>query len=108
MGGGGRLNVDFKSRLKLDLFFKSYIYSERGNFAASFYNKNSILMFFPKQSIWGGGVKQYRCKHSIGFAIIFNIYKIKDENSFYSIGKTKVSAVPKTFARRIAMINCKD
>ena len=45
---GGRLNVDFKSRLKLDLFLKGYIYSERGKFAASFYNKNSILIFFSK------------------------------------------------------------
>ena len=34
---GGRLNVDFKNRLKPDLFLKSYIYSERGDFAASFY-----------------------------------------------------------------------
>ena len=54
---GGRLNVGFKSRLKLGLLLRSYIYSERGDFAASFYNTNSILMFFPKQSIsgWGGG-----------------------------------------------------
>ena len=52
---GGRLNVDFKNRLKLDLFLKSYIYSERGDFAASFYNKNSILMFFSKWSIFRGG-----------------------------------------------------
>ena len=52
---GGKLNVDFKNRLKLDLFLKSYIYSERGDFAASFYNKNSILMFFSKWSIFRGG-----------------------------------------------------
>ena len=52
---GGRLNVDFKSRLKLDRFLRSYIYSERGKFAASFFSKNSILMFFPKRSISGGG-----------------------------------------------------
>ena len=51
----GRLNVDFKNRLKSDLFLKSYIYSERGDFAASFYNKNSILMFFSKWSIFRGG-----------------------------------------------------
>ena len=43
---GGRLNVDFKNRLKLDLFLKSYIYSKRGDFAASYYNKNLILIFF--------------------------------------------------------------
>ena len=52
---GGRLNAGFKSRLKFDLFLRSYIYSERGDFAASFYNTNSILMFFPKWSIFGGG-----------------------------------------------------
>ena len=52
---GGRLNVDFKNRLKLDLFLKSYIYSERGDFAVSFYNKNSILMVFSKWSIFRGG-----------------------------------------------------
>ena len=52
---GDRLNVDFKSRLKLGLFLRSYIYSERGKFAASFYNKNSILMFSPKQSTLGRG-----------------------------------------------------
>ena len=51
----GRLNVDLKNRLKSDLFLKSYIYSERGDFAASFYNKNSILMFFSKWSIFRGG-----------------------------------------------------
>ena len=52
---GGRLNVDFKNRLKLDLFLKSYIYSERGEFAASFYNKNSILMFFRNSRFLDGG-----------------------------------------------------
>ena len=52
---GGRLNVDFKSRLKLGPFLRSYIYSERGKFAASFENNNSILMFFPKWSILGRG-----------------------------------------------------
>ena len=52
---GARLNVDFKNRLKSDLFLKIYIYSERGDFAASFYNKNSILMFFSKWSIFRGG-----------------------------------------------------
>ena len=55
---GGRLNVDFKNQLKPDLFLKSYIYSERGDFAASFYNKNSILIFFSKWSVFrGGGLK---------------------------------------------------
>ena len=59
---GGRLNVDFKNRLKSDLFLKSYIYSERGDFAASFYNKNSILMFFSKWAIFrGGGALTGRC-----------------------------------------------
>ena len=52
---GGRLNVGFKSRLKLGLFLRSYIYSERGKFAASFYNKNSILMFFRNSRFWDGG-----------------------------------------------------
>ena len=60
---GGRLNVDFKSRLKFDLFLRSYIYSERGDFAASFYNKNSILVFFPKWSIFGGGGALIKKKH---------------------------------------------
>ena len=66
---GGRLNVDFKSRFKLDLFLRSYIYSERGKFAASFYNKNSILMFFPKQSILGreGGLKWFERYSYIDF-----------------------------------------
>ena len=50
---GGRLNVGFESRLKIGLFLRSYIYSKRGDFAASFYNTNSILMFFPKWSIFG-------------------------------------------------------
>ena len=54
---GNKLNADLKSRLKLGLFLRSYIYSERGKFAASFENKNSILMFFPKQSILEGGLK---------------------------------------------------
>ena len=52
---GGRLDVGFKSRSKLGFFLRSYIYSERGKFAASFYNTNSILMFFPKWSILGRG-----------------------------------------------------
>ena len=28
------------------------MYSERGKFAVSLYNKNSLLMFFPKESIF--------------------------------------------------------
>ena len=55
----GRLNVDFKSRLKLDLFLRSYIYSERGKFAASFYNKNSILVFFRNGRFLEGGLKVF-------------------------------------------------
>ena len=56
---GGRLKVDFESHLKLDSFSKSYIYSERGNFAASFYNKNSISYIFWKYSIFlGGGLNE--------------------------------------------------
>ena len=48
-GDGNRLNVYFKSRLKLDLFSKNYIYILKEEiFAPSFYNKNSLLMFFPK------------------------------------------------------------
>ena len=76
---GGRLNVDFKNRLKLDLFLKSYIYSERGDFAASFYNKNSFLMFFSKWSIFrGGGALTY---HSL---VLF-LKNIKNsENQLYS------------------------
>ena len=47
-GGGGRLKVYFESHLKLDLFSKSDLHFERENFAASFYNKNSILIYFFK------------------------------------------------------------
>ena len=43
---GGRLNIYLENHLKFDLFLKIYIYSERGKFSASFYNKNSVLMFF--------------------------------------------------------------
>ena len=56
--GRGRLNVYLESRLKLDLFSKNYMYSERGNFAPSFYNKNSLLMFFRNSRFLEGVLTQ--------------------------------------------------
>ena len=45
-----------KSPSKFDHFLKSYTYSERGKWGASFYGKNSISIFFRKNDIfWGGG-----------------------------------------------------
>ena len=79
---GGRLNVGFKSRLKLDLFLRSYIYSERGNFAASFYNKNSILMFFPKQSILGGGGALINEMFNTRVFLIANKYHLDEKSKF--------------------------
>ena len=76
---GSRLNVDFKSRLKLDLFLRSYIYSERGKFAASFYNTNSILMLFPKQSILGGAALTKEAKSMYLLIDIFNDYYLRNE-----------------------------
>ena len=65
MGGG--LKVDFESHLKLDSFSKSYIYSERGNFATSFYNKDSISMFFFEMVDFytGGGLIHFELSQSV-------------------------------------------
>ncbi|CAF3469772.1 unnamed protein product [Rotaria sp. Silwood1] len=41
------------------------------------------------------GLKQYRCKHAIGLAIMFNIYKIKDESRIIPLGKRKTPGRPK-------------
>ena len=41
------------------------------------------------------GLKQYRCKHSIGLAIMFNVYKIKDESRIIPLGKRKTPGRPK-------------
>ena len=40
------------------------------------------------------GLKQYRCKHSIGLAIMFNVYKIKDESRIIPLGKRKTPGCP--------------
>ena len=45
---GGRLNVYFESRLKLDIFSRNSIYSERVNFSASFYNKKLTFDVFSE------------------------------------------------------------
>ena len=42
------------------------------------------------------GLKQCRCKHSIGLAIMFNVYKIKDESRIISLRKRKTQGRPKT------------
>ena len=65
---GDRLNCYFESRLKLDPFCQNYIYSERGIFAASFHNKNSLLMLFKNSRFLEGG----RFKH---LAIYFSSKK---------------------------------
>ena len=72
---GCRLNVGFKSRLKLGLFLGSYIYSERGDFAASFYNTNSILMFFRNGRFLEGegALKKTQWKSAMSFEIFLNI-----------------------------------
>ncbi|CAF3014822.1 unnamed protein product [Rotaria socialis] len=41
------------------------------------------------------GMKEYRCKHSIGLAIIFNMYKIKDGTRLIPLGKRKAPGRPK-------------
>ena len=43
------------SRLKFGRFAKSHIYSERGDFGASSYDKNSNSIFFEKVGFRGGG-----------------------------------------------------
>ena len=40
-------------------------------------------------------LKQNRCKHSIELAIMFNVYKIKDESSIITVGKRKTPDRPK-------------
>ncbi|CAF4876895.1 unnamed protein product [Rotaria sp. Silwood1] len=41
------------------------------------------------------GLKQYRCKHSVGLAIIFNVYNIKDETRLIPLEKRKTAGRPK-------------
>jgi len=59
------LAVEYKflliSRWKSDCFSKSYIYSERGSFGASFYGKKSISIFFEKLDFLRGG--PYPCEN---------------------------------------------
>ena len=43
------------SLLKSDRFTKNHIYSERGDFGASFYTKNSTSIFFRKMEFFKGG-----------------------------------------------------
>ena len=76
---GGRLNVDFKNRPKPDLFLKSYIYSERGDFAASFYNKKFDFDVFFRNSRfldWWGGLKYFKL---IDIQFCEEFYALSDE-----------------------------
>ena len=75
MGGVGSMLTSIVE-LKLGLFLRSSIYSERGKFAASFYNKNSILMFFPKQSILGRGGEGGGALSSVNYYASFRSYVI--------------------------------
>ncbi|CAF3993432.1 unnamed protein product, partial [Rotaria sp. Silwood1] len=43
------------------------------------------------------GLEEYRCKHFIELAIMFNIYKIKDETRLIPLGKRKTPDHPKKF-----------
>ena len=102
---GGRRSVGFKSRLKFGLFLRSYIYSERGNFAASFYDLNSILMFFPKQTIFRGGALiisdqgshfrnqlMYNMRLLIGYNHIFSTPYHPQTNGIVRLRKRKIRA----------------
>ena len=50
-----RVEVSFEILSKFGLFSKTYIYSERGSFAAFFYVKNSISIFLQKIDFSKGG-----------------------------------------------------
>ena len=52
---GSRMHISSISLLKSDRFSKTHIYSERGNFGAASYAKNSIFDFFRKTDFSEGG-----------------------------------------------------
>ena len=41
------------------------------------------------------GLKEYRCRHSVGLAILFNMYKIKDKTRYIPLGKRRTPGHPK-------------
>ena len=41
------------------------------------------------------GLKQYKCKHSVGLAIIFNMYQVTDKTRREPLGKRKSKGRPK-------------
>jgi hypothetical protein len=41
------------------------------------------------------GLKEYRCKHSVGLAILFNMYQITDKTRYKPLGKRKTPGRPK-------------
>ncbi|CAF3910915.1 unnamed protein product [Rotaria sp. Silwood2] len=60
--------------------------------------KSSCWMVSPLSSCtYPVGLKQYRCKHSIGLAMMFNIYKVKDESRIIPLGKRRAPGRPKKF-----------
>ncbi|CAF1586594.1 unnamed protein product [Didymodactylos carnosus] len=41
------------------------------------------------------GMKQYSCKHSVGLAILFNLYQVSDKTRIQPLGKRKTKGRPK-------------
>ena len=41
------------------------------------------------------GLKEYLCKHSVGLAIVLNIYQVSDVTKFTPVGKRKTPGRPK-------------
>ena len=68
----------------LDIY-KSSQWSSFDDYAAW---KSSCWLVSPLTSCtYPIGLKEYRCKHSVGLAILFNMYKITDKTRYTPLGK---------------------
>ncbi|CAF4616030.1 unnamed protein product [Didymodactylos carnosus] len=47
------------------------------------------------------GMKQYSCKHSVGLAILFNLYQVSDKTRIKPLGKRKTKGRPKKVSKAL-------
>ncbi|CAF0820996.1 unnamed protein product [Didymodactylos carnosus] len=47
------------------------------------------------------GMKQYSCKHSVGLAILFNLYQVSDKTRIQPLGKRKTKGRPKKVSKAL-------
>ena len=82
---GSSAHISLISLSKSDRFSKTHIYSERGNFGTSSYDKNSTSIFFQKIGFSEGGAPLKQGRNRSWLLIKFAVIHLNTDSLLFNI-----------------------